>query len=437
MSGLGYSSPTGALQRSAVERLMQRLDIFAGYTDQPGKITRLYLSRAHREAAATLTQWMAAAGMSAAVDPIGNVVGRYEGSEPNARALLIGSHIDTVRDAGRYDGNFGVLAGLTCIEEFAKAGTRFPFAIEVIAFGDEEGVRFPSALTGSRAMAGEFDPNVLDGRDESGVSLREALVAFGGDPLRIGAAARRPQDVIAYIELHIEQGPVLEASHAPIGIVTAISGASRFEADVIGTAGHAGTAPMNMRADALTGAAEMILAIEALAQRTPTFVATVGEIEVLPGSVNVVPGEARFTIDLRAPTDDVRERAAEVLATELSTIANRRGLRIVLKQTHQASAAPCDDRLIKAFSRSVTRAGLDLQLLPSGAGHDAMAMARLCPMGMLFVRCAGGISHSPAESITVEDAGCALGVLMDFVVSLDEQAFPSPEASLDTAMARS
>ena len=377
MSSADFSPAAAALQRSAAELLMQRLDIFAGHTDQPGTITRLYLSRAHREAAATLTRWMAAAGMNAAIDPIGNVVGRYEGTEPNAPTLLIGSHIDTVRDAGRYDGNLGVLAGLTCVEEFAKAGKRFPFAIEVIAFGDEEGVRFPSALTGSRAMAGEFDSNVLDGCDESGVSLREALIAFGCDPLRIGAVARRPQDMIAYIELHIEQGPLLEASHAPIGVVTAISGANRFEVDVIGTAGHAGTTPMNMRADALTGAAEMILAIEALARATPTLVGTVGKIEAPTGSVNVVPGEARFTIDLRAPTDDARERASEVLAAELSMIADRRGLRMNLKQTYQAFATSCDARIVAALSRCVTRAGLDLQLLPSGAGHDAMAVARL------------------------------------------------------------
>jgi allantoate deiminase len=400
-------------------RLMARLEAFARHTDEPGRLTRLYLSGAHRRAADELIGWMRKASLSATIDPIGNVIGRYEGREPGAPALLIGSHIDTVRDAGRYDGNLGVLAGLACVEELARQGLRLPFAVEIVAFGDEEGVRFPSTLSGSRALAGTFDHAALDRHDRDGTPLREALAAFGCDPARIGEVARRPDQVVAYLELHIEQGPVLEAADTPLGVVTAISGATRLAAEVQGVAGHAGTVPMALRADALTAAAEMVLAVEECARATADLVATVGRIEAEPGAVNVVPGGARFSIDVRSPLDPVRAEAVAGIRAALEAIARRRGVELALSRQHEAAACACDDRVVAPLSASVSRLGLTPLLLPSGAGHDAMALGSLCPIGMLFVRCAGGVSHNPAESITVSDADIAVRALLDFLIHLD------------------
>ena len=272
--------------------LMARLDELSAFTSEEGWLTRLYLTPAHKEAALRVMGWMEEAGMAARLDAVGNVVGHYEGSRPGLPALLLGSHIDTVRDAGKYDGSFGVVAAIAAVAELDRRGERLPFAIEVLAFGDEEGVRFPSTIAGSRAVAGRFDPATLDLTDADRVRLGAALAAFGGDPAGIPETARRPEQVVGYVELHIEQGPVLEAMSLPVGVVTAINGASRFRIEVTGTAGHAGTVPMRLRKDALAAAAEMILAVERRAAgATETgLVATVGRIEALPGAPNVIPG---------------------------------------------------------------------------------------------------------------------------------------------------
>ncbi|MBB6252803.1 allantoate amidohydrolase [Nitrospirillum iridis] len=395
--------------------LMARLENFARHSADAPALTRLYLTREHRAAADQLLIWMREAGMEAHVDAAGTVVGRYEGLAPNQPALLLGSHIDTVRNAGRYDGNLGVLAAVTAVAELNRRGERLPYAIEVLGFGDEEGVRFPVTLTGSRAVAGTLAPDAMAARDRDGVTLGEALKLFGGDPARLDAVARDPAKVLGFVEVHIEQGPVLESLNLPLGIVTAINGASRYAVTITGQAGHAGTVPMGLRRDALAAAAEMVLAVEARGGAEPDLVATVGRIEAKPGAINVIPGQVTFTIDLRSPSDDSRRQAAADLAETLTAIAGRRGVTLELRQTHDAAAARCHPGLMRQLDQAVARAGLSIHRLPSGAGHDAMALAALCPIAMLFVRCKGGVSHHPAESITGPDADLAVAVLLDFL----------------------
>jgi allantoate deiminase len=395
--------------------VMARLDALAGFTETPGQLTRLYLTPEHKAAALQVRVWMEEAGMAARMDAVGNIVGRYEGSRPGAPALLLGSHIDTVRDAGKYDGNLGVVAAIQAVAELHARGLQLPYAIEVIAFGDEEGVRFPVTLTGSRTVAGVLDVAALDAEDAARVSLREALQRFGCNPFEIPTVPRRKEQVLGYVEVHIEQGPVLEAEDLPVGVVTAIAGASRFTVDVAGVAGHAGTVPMRLRHDALAGAAEMALAVERSARGTEDLVATVGRMEVAPGAVNVIPSGARFTLDVRSPEDAVRREAVAALERELREIALRRGITVQLRKSYEEAAAACAGWLTGQLEAAVARLGIRPLRLPSGAGHDGLAMAALCPIAMLFVRCKGGISHNPAESITPEDADVAVRVLVDFL----------------------
>ncbi|WP_315834497.1 allantoate amidohydrolase [Bradyrhizobium prioriisuperbiae] len=405
------TSADRALGHHAMERLAE-LDAF---TDEPGMLTRLYLSPAHRRAVDCLLGWWRALGIEAKLDAAGNVIARYEGETPGAPALIIGSHIDTVRNAGRYDGNLGVVAALTAVEQLARRGERLPFAIEVVAFGDEEGVRFPTTLSGSRALAGTFNPATLDERDRDGVSRRDALTAFGCDPDGIGAVARKRDQVLGFLEVHIEQGPVLESEGLPVGIVTAINGATRLAVQMRGTAGHAGTVPMGLRHDALTCAATAIVAIEELARSQPGLVATVGRIEARPGAVNVIPGEALFTVDIRSSDDAQRTRAVAEIGARLGALAQARAIALEITTTHEAAACACHPDIVSQIEAAVARQGLRPLRLASGAGHDTMAVAALCPVGMLFVRCDGGISHNPAERITVEDADAAVRVLLDAI----------------------
>lgn len=402
-----------ATMEAQARRLMARLDALAAYTDDPPKLTRLCLSDAHRRAAEQFIVWAREAGLSARIDPVGNVRARYNGATPDAPALMIGSHVDTVRDAGRYDGALGALAALSVVEGLAAQGRRLDVAIEVVAFGDEEGVRFPRTLTGSRGLVGVSEPETLAQRDADGVSMREALKAFGGDPDHLGAA--RAEGVAAFVELHIEQGPVLEAEGRPLGVVSAINGATRLSAVVSGTAGHAGASPMNLRRDALAAAAEMILAIEARARGEAELVATVGRLDVEPGAVNVVPGQARFSIDVRAPLDPSRRRAVADIAASLLAIARRRGVTLELTPTHEAAAYICHPAIVAGLQAAVAAVGVEPRLLPSGAGHDTMVMGQRWPAGMLFVRCQGGVSHNPAESISEDDCAIALAALTRFV----------------------
>jgi hydantoinase/carbamoylase family amidase len=399
--------------------LMNRLAELATISDTPGALTRLFLSPAHQRAIALITGWMQDAGLQTHMDAIGNLIGRTPNAAGKPR-LLLGSHIDTVRDAGAYDGNFGVLAAIAAVKSLPPG---LPYAIEIIAFGDEEGSRFPQTLSGSRAIAGNFDPSALDAADKTGMTMRDALIAFGCNPEAIPQIARDPAEILAYIELHIEQGPVLEGSKLPVGIVTAINGASRLSVTLTGTAGHAGTIPMAMRRDALAAAAEQILFIQRHATAIPNLVATVGAIAIHPGAPNSVPGRATYSIDIRAPEDAIRAQAVAAITGRLREIAASRDIDITIAQTHDAPATQCSPWLQAQLATAIAAQNLPIFHLPSGAGHDAMAIAALCPVAMLFVRCKGGISHTPEESITAEDADAAVAVLLEFL-----RNFAKPEA---------
>ncbi len=390
--------------------LMQRLDELATASDAPDNLTRLFLSPAHKRAIGLVTGWMQQAGLHTEIDAIGNLVGRTA-NPSGSKILLLGSHIDTVRNAGKYDGNFGVLAAIAAL---SQAGP-LPYGVEIIAFGDEEGVRFAQTLSGSRAVAGTFAAAALEGCDVNGISMTAALRDFGCNPADIHAIVRDPAKIAAYIELHIEQGPVLESHNLPVGIVTAINGASRYAATVTGRVGHAGTVPMAMRRDALTAAAEMVLAIEAAGRAAPDLVATVGTLSLQPGAPNSVPGQVNFSIDIRAPSDDVRITAATSITAALERLAASRRVDLDIIQTHDAPATPCALALREQLAAAITAQSITPFNLPSGAGHDAMAIAALCPVGMLFVRCKAGISHTPEESITAEDANTAVAVLAEFL----------------------
>ncbi len=390
------------------------------FSDEPGKLTRLYLSPSHRQAAEYVKGAMEVAGLTAFIDAAGSVQGRREGATPGLPAVLIGSHIDTVRDGGRFDGNLGVVAGILAAQAIRDAGITLPFALEVVAFGDEETVRFPTSLSTSSALIGHYDPAWLESRDADGVVLRDALVAFGGDPAGIAALARKPGSVKAYLEVHIEQGPVLEVENEAVGIVTAINAQSRAAVRVTGEAGHAGTVPMKLRKDALTAAAEMALALEEIAGSHDQAVGTVGVFRPDPGATNVVPGAVDFTIDYRAPVGATVAAMERQIQQRFGEIAARRGVGLTITPYSREDATPMAADLQEALATGIARTGSNLSArrLPSGAGHDAMAMARLCPSAMLFVRCEKGISHSPLENMTELDAGIAIRVLIETVLEL-------------------
>ena len=406
-------------------RIIDWADALAVHTEQPGMLTRTYLTDAHHGAAAQLSAWMAAAGMTVRRDAAGNVIGRYEGSTPDAPALLTGSHFDTVRDAGRYDGNLGVILPIACIAEWHRAGRRFPFAIEVVGFAEEEGVRFKATLLGSRAIAGTFDTRVLDNLDDEGRTMREVMAAAGFDAARLPAAAHQRDKVLGFIEVHIEQGPVLLNEGLPVGVVTAISGASRFLVELEGLAGHAGTVPMDMRRDAAMAGAEIGLYIERrcggkLVEKRcaniESLVGTVGQFNVPNGATNVVPGRAVFSIDIRAGADAEREAAVADVLAEIERVCARRHVRAQIRKTHEAASVPCAPWLQAQWAAAIERVGVPVRHLPSGAGHDAMAIAALTDVAMLFVRCGnGGISHHPTETMTAEDAQVAADVFTAFV----------------------
>jgi allantoate deiminase len=392
-----------------------RIEELAAITAESGKLTRLFLTPEQKRATELVRSWMNQAGMATRTDAIGNLIGRYEGDHPGLPALVVGSHLDTVRDAGKYDGMLGVLTAISCVEELHREGVRLPFAIELVGFSDEEGVRFGSTLLGSRAFAGTFEPCMLESRDAKGLTVADALREFGLNPATIQTAARTPSEILAYVELHIEQGPVLEKMDLPVGCVTSINGATRFKIEVKGKAGHAGTVPMAGRQDALAAAAECVLVVEHRCGSEEGLVGTVGFIEALPGSVNVIPGEVRFSLDIRAPGDTQRRRAVEDVTREINTIAQRRDVAIKIDRSHDAVAAPCSPWLMAQIDQAIEAEGISRCHLASGAGHDGMAVAAITDIGMIFVRCAGGISHSPAEAIKVEDAEIGARVLLSFI----------------------
>ncbi len=401
---------------------MRRLDLLAACTEEEGKITRLFLTPAHAQGVALVRGWMEEAGLHTALDPSGTLVGTRP--VPDAPSLLIGSHIDTVRGAGRYDGCLGVVLGVALAARLRDTPLRY--GLEIRAFGDEEGVRFPVTLTGAHATAGDFDPAWLEAADLDGIKLRQAMEKFGLDVQALVAGACTADHVFAYLEIHIEQGPVLEAANAPLGVVTAINGAKRFSVTLTGRAGHAGTVPMAARQDALVAAAEMVLAVRSVALAHQGVVATIGRLSVLPGAPNVIPGSCVFTIDLRAPDDGLRDTAEREIFAAFEALAASHGVRLDSACLHEAPATACDARLQAHLAKALSQNGFSPIHLPSGAGHDAMAVASLCPIGMLFVRCAGGISHHPDESVTEADVAAALDVMTHALQTLNPADFGTP-----------
>ena len=411
-----------ALPSAAVlgARAFAALEGLNRFSDEPGRLTRLYLSPAHRQAAEWTKGAMEGVGLSAHIDAGGSVQGRREGAEPGLPSVMIASHIDTVRDGGRFDGNLGVIAGILVAGALRDAGITLPFALEVVAFGDEENVRFPTSFSSSRALAGGYEPGWLDARDADGITLRDALREFGCDPDAIARLARPPGSVKAYLELHLEQGPVLEAANEAVGIVTAINAQKRARVRVTGEAGHAGTVPMSLRRDSLAAAAEMVLALEDIAAGFEQAVGTVGVLRPEPGATNVVPGATEFTIDYRTPSDSDLAAMDAAIAARFEAIARPRGVGLTIAPYSEDKATAMDPGLQEALAAGIARTGSNLaaRRLPSGAGHDAMVIAKLCPSAMLFVRNEKGISHSPLENMTELDAGIAIRVLLETVLEL-------------------
>ncbi|SPA14873.1 putative N-carbamoyl-L-amino-acid hydrolase; Amidase, hydantoinase/carbamoylase family; putative exported protein [Cupriavidus taiwanensis] len=404
------------------DTILAHADELARFSDKEGGLTCAYLTPAHRAAQALLAQWMEAAGMQVRIDAIGNVIGRYAADPAvgDARVLLTGSHFDTVRNGGRYDGRLGILLPIAVLGALNQAGIRLPYHVDVAAFAEEEGLRFKTSFLASSVLAGRFDAALLERQDADGITLREALAASGlpgaGALQALRDAALDPASLLGFVEVHIEQGPVLLHHELPLGVVTQIAGSSRFSVRVEGLASHAGTTPMGMRRDAAAGAAEMILLVEQRCAAAPTLVGTVGQLQVPDGSSNVIPAACTFSMDIRAGEDAIREAAIADIVAGIAQIAERRGLSAQVERVPPVNNAPCARWLMDQFGAVLKKRGLQAFELPSGAGHDAMMMQRVTDVAMLFVRCGnGGISHNPLETITSEDAQLAAEVFVDFL----------------------
>jgi len=399
--------------RLAAARLMERCGTLAKITERPGEILRTFLSPSMDKVHRAMRPWMEAAGMRVAVDRAGNLRGLC--GDPRGPRLLIGSHLDTVPNAGAYDGVLGVLMGLALVETTRDQGC--PFALEVLGFSDEEGTRFGAPFLGSRAVVSELDQSLLDCRDESGISVDEALQGFA---TRRGEVVeeRLSEKSVAYLEFHIEQGPVLESRNLALGIVEGLAGQTRCSVEFRGVSGHAGTTPMKLRRDALAGAAEWIVAVETVTRRFDGAVATVGQIAAEPGGVNVVPGVARCSLDVRHADDAVRAGLVRALFAEADAVAQKRGLRSMAAQYHEQAAVRFDAKLVSVAERAASRAGYSTIRMTGGAGHDAMVIAPHVPAAMVFLRNPGGISHHPDESVAEDDVAAAIHTGLCFLEEL-------------------
>jgi allantoate deiminase/N-carbamoyl-L-amino-acid hydrolase len=389
-------------------------------SEDPGALTCTYLTPIHRATAARIRDFMLAAGLATHIDAVGNVVGVLAGG-PSPKRVLTGSHYDTVINAGKYDGRLGILVALAVAGSLRRAGQTLPYPLEIIAFAEEEGVRFKSTFLGSRAVAGRFDPSDLDSVDAGGSTLSDAIRAAGHDVAAIPAIARDSSQVACFVEVHIEQGPVLLEAALPVGVVTHIAGSVRSAVTVEGLSGHAGTVPMTLRRDAAAAAAEMVLAIEARCREHSGLVGTVGKLHVPGGAVNVIPGRCEFSIDIRSESDALRDAAAADVSHAIGEIAARRRVKVDQRRILEAASVPCTKALQDAWAASIERiTGRPALRLPSGAGHDAMMMASLTDIGMLFVRCGnGGISHHPDETLSAADADIAARVFQDFLLHFE------------------
>ncbi|HEX7441389.1 MAG TPA: 2-oxo-4-hydroxy-4-carboxy-5-ureidoimidazoline decarboxylase [Caldimonas sp.] len=415
----GVTPERGNLVWDWAERLAQHSD--PGYAGS-GQLTVTYLTDAHRACAQRLAHWMRddCGFDDVSIDAVGNVVGLYHGTDRGARRLLTGSHYDTVRNGGKYDGRLGILAPMACVRDLSRAGRRLPFDFEVVGFAEEEGQRYKATFLGSGALVGQFDPAWLDQQDADGITMRDAMQRAGLCIDDIAKIRRDPAKYLGFVELHIEQGPVLNELDLPLGVVTSINGGVRYAGTVTGMASHAGTTPMDRRRDAATAVAELALYVEERAAREPNLVGTMGMLAVPNGSTNVVPGRCEFTLDIRATTDPVRDACARDVLVRLQAICERRGLSFKIEETMRAAAAPCAPNWQQRWARSVEATGLPVHRMPSGAGHDAMKLHEAMPQAMLFVRGENsGISHNPLESSTNDDIQLAVEA---FARLLDELA---------------
>lgn len=398
--------------------LMERADHLATFTEEPGKITRRYGTPPLVDVMAIVDDWMREVGMMTRRDAIGNLFGLLPGPTDDAPRLLIGGHLDSVRDAGRYDGILGVLSAIATVEHLREATDPLPFAVEIVAFADEEGVRFHSLYFGSSSASGAMSPETLDVTDADGISARDAITAFGFDPDGALQGSLTEHTHLGFIEAHIEQGPRLEAAGLPVGIVSGIVGTRRAHLDVYGTAGHAGTVAMEDRQDALVATSAIVLSIDEIGRDYENGRTTVGEVSVKPGASNVIPGEVRISLDIRHPDGAVVDEIYNRIRTRSAAIAAKRQVDVVWRTGPKVEAMTCDDALTGTLASAIEAAGHAPTELFSGAGHDAAALSRIMPVTMLFVRCKDGISHNPAESITRDDAATTIDVLARFVRAL-------------------
>jgi len=397
-------STLGNIQTQA-EEVVARCRTLSLFSEDSRSIRRTFLSPPMRDCHRELAKWLVAAGAEVTLDAAGNLRAFYAATESRAPRLLFGSHLDTVPNAGAYDGVLGVILAVALLESLE--GRRLPFGIEVVAFSEEEGVRFATPFIGSRALVGRLDKQFLNCQDRNGISIRNAIENFGLNPAEIPHAMIR-QDTLAYLEFHIEQGPVLDSLKQPLGAVEAIVGQTRMEFLFLGHANHAGTTPMDLRRDALTAAAEWILAVERIAQRDPGLLATVGRIEAKPGATNVIAGQARVSLDLRHRSDEIRVRSAAALRGLAEEIVERRGLTVRISELLNQCAVEMDKFLVGEIDNAMRSVGCQAHRMVSGAGHDAMILAEKVPAAMIFLRTPGGISHDPAESVRTEDVAKAI-----------------------------
>ena len=425
---------------SSAKRLAEMLDALGRVTDEPGRLTRTFLSPAMQRVNALVGGWMKETGLKVRVDSVGNLIGRLEADcragspDPAAdtvrhpfggvrrprptKTLLLGSHLDTVRDAGKFDGPLGVVLPIVALAELRRRGGKLPFAVEVLGFSEEEGVRFAGAYLGSKGYCGKLGARDLALRDAGGIGVGEALRRYNGRKFALPQPAHRRSELLGYVEVHIEQGPVLERKGLAVGVVSAIAGQSRFRLTWTGQAGHAGTTPMALRRDALAGAAEFAVGVETVALRTPGLVATIGSLTISPGAANVIPGEVVHTLDVRHATDAVRRAALFQLGRLARRIARSRRLGVAWQRTQDDGAVMCSPSLTAQLARSVKAVQGRSVALVSGAGHDGVVLSALTPVAMLFVRCRGGLSHHPDEYASPADLGIALRVTVDFLERL-------------------